>query len=443
MLTSKKRAGVMTHFIRFLFLSICFFPLLFSTPSVGETVWVFRLQGAINPTSTAYIERMITDAGEQGVHCLVMELDTPGGLVTSTRQITRAMMASPVPLVVYVAPAGAHAGSAGVFITMAAHVAAMAPGTNIGAASVVNLGGAPADSNQATLMRKMTNDAVAFIRSISEERGRNADWAEKAVREAVSVTANEALDLNVIDVLAPSVDSLLAAIDGRTVDVNGRDMTLTTRDAQVVRMEMPWRIQFLMRITDPSVAYILMTLGMLGLLFELQAPGAIFPGVLGGICILLAFYAMNSLPVNYAGMGLILLAIIFFLLEIKIPSYGALTIGGVISFVLGSVLLFDSDLPFLRLSWEVILAVTATVTAFFVFAVGMGIRAQRRKPATGSEYLVGVSAVSLESFRDGRGQVSCEGEIWNAVSSAAIRKGDALTITRVEGLTLHVMPDSR
>lgn len=400
-------------------------------------VHVITIDGVINPASSEFIRSSIEHAEMENAHCLIIRLDTPGGLMESMRDITQNMLNSPLPVVVYVAPSGAHAGSAGVFITLAAHVAAMAPGTNIGAASVVAMG-MGADSANATMLKKATNDAVAFIRSIAEERGRNAEWAEKAVTEAASVTAAEALELQVIDFVASSLDSLLILMDGKVVKTPADSVKLATREAEKQHIEMPWRFKILNVISDPTIAYILFIIGIYGLFFELYNPGAIFPGVIGAISLILAFYAMNTLPVNYAGILLILLAIVLFLLEIKIPSYGVLTIGGVISFVVGSIMLFDPEVPFVKISWEVIITVTAATVLFFVFAVGMGIRAQKKKTVVGREFLAESSADALEDFSAGKGQVSFEGEIWQAESSEAIRKGDRVKVVKVEGLKLTV-----
>lgn len=398
---------------------------------------IITIDGAINPAASEYLHRELEIAPENGVHCVIIQLDTPGGLVNATREIAKDILGSPVPVVVYVAPSGARAASAGTFITMAGNIAAMAPGTNIGAASVVTMG-MRSDSMSATMMHKVTNDAVAFIKSIAEKRGRNVEWAEKAVTEAASVTASEALKLNVIDLIAPSLDSLLIAIDGKEVETTSGKIKLQTAGAQKLFIEMPLRFKILDKISDPNIAYILFIIGLYGLFFELYNPGAIFPGVVGGICIILAFYAMNTLPVNYAGVLLILLSVILFLLEIKIPSYGALTIGGVISFVLGSVMLYESELPFMKVSWEIIGAVSISTTLFFVFAVGMGIRAQRRKPAIGREHIPDSFGVALDDFENGNGQILHEGEIWQAFSTDEIHQNDRVRILKVENLQMTV-----
>ena len=404
----------------------------------GENVVnIITLDGTINPVASEYIAKSIKQAETDGAHCLVILLDTPGGLVTSMRQITKDMMSATIPVIVYVAPSGARAGSAGVFITLAANIAAMAPGTNIGAASVVTMT-MGADSASSTMMRKMTNDAVAYIRSLAEQRGRNVDWAEKAVTEAASVTATEALNLNVIDFIAPNLDSLLSMVEGKLVETSDDTMRLATRNATTKFIEMPLRYKILDVISDPTIAYILFIIGLYGLFFELYNPGAIFPGVIGGISMILAFYAMNTLPVNYAGVLLILLAIILFLLEIKIPSYGVLTIGGVISFLVGSIMLYDPQTPFVQVSWEVIAVVTIATVVFFVFAVGMGIRAQAKKKVGGREEIMEATAKALEDFQEGSGQVLFDGEIWQASSTDPVQKGEMVKVTHLEGLKMTV-----
>ena len=330
--------------------------LLFSAPSPtfsstgnNESVIVITVSDAITPVTAEYIGKGIDMAADRKAAALVIELDTPGGLDTAMREIIVKMLGSDVPVIVYVSPSGARAASAGVFITLAAHVAAMAPGTNMGAAHPVSLGQGKMDEEMAA---KVTNDAAAYIRSIAEKRGRNADWAEEAVRKSVSVTEKEAVKKKIVDLVAEDLTALLKAIDGREVVTATMRKTLKVADATVKREPMGVRLKFLSIITNPNVAYILMILGFYGLFFELSSPGAIFPGVFGGICLILAFYAFQALPVNYAGLMLIVLAIILFLAEIKVVSYGVLTIGGVISMILGSVMLIDApgDVPYMRIS---------------------------------------------------------------------------------------------
>jgi membrane-bound serine protease (ClpP class) len=338
-----------------------------------------------------------------------------------------------------VAPSGSRAGSAGVFITMAAHIAAMAPGTNIGSAHPVNFGGG-ADSSQ-TMMDKIVNDAVAGIKSVAEKRGRNAEWAEKAVRESVNITETEALEKKVIEYVVPSVDSLLSAVDGREVEVLSGKKTLKTRSARIEKFSMSWRQQVLDILSDPNIAYILMLIGIYGLFFELYKPGSVLPGVIGGICLILALYSFQTLPVNYAGVMLILFAIILFLLEIKIASYGILSIGGIISLVIGSLMLIETDIPFLQISWKVIVGAVITTTLFFLFAIGLGVKALRRKPTTGREGLVGEEGIALTDI-DPAGSVEVHGEIWTAAAGERIGKGQRIVVEAVDlkHLKLQVLP---
>lgn len=402
----------------------------------GE-VHIITIDGVINPVAQEFIENAIEQAEEDSAACLVIEMDTPGGLMASMHMIVKDIMASPVPVVVYVSPSGSRAASAGVFITYAAHVAAMAPGTNIGAASPVAMG-AGADTSDQTMMRKATNDAVAHIRSVAEKRGRNADWAEQAVREAVSITETEALELGVIEYVAPTLDSLLSLIDGLEIETATAIVALKTKDAKRKHIEMSLRLKILNVITDPNIAYILLMIGIYGIFFELYNPGAIFPGVIGAISLILGFYALQTLPVNYAGLLLIVLAVVLFLLEIKIPSYGVLTIGGVVSMLLGSLMLFESPLPFLRVSWKVVVAATAATAAFFIFAIGMALRAQKRKPTIGREALAGLTGTAAENFKNGEGRVLVLGEIWQGESADKIREGDSVRVVKKEGYKVVV-----
>ncbi len=406
-------------------------------------VAVIPVKGVINPVSAKFIVESIGRAEELNAQCLVIELDTPGGLMTSMRQIIERFLNSRIPVVVYVYPKGGRAASAGVFITYAAHIAAMAPSTNIGAAHPVTIGGgapgAPADtSGKSTMMEKITNDAVAYIKTLADKRHRNVEWAEKAVRQSVSVTEKEALRLHIIDLIAPSLDSLLTAIDGRRVGLDGKTVILRTAGARTVRWKMSWRDRLLDKLSDPNIAYIFLLLGMYGLIFELSNPGAILPGVAGVIFLILAFFAMQTLPINYAGLALIIFGIILFIVEIKIPSYGLLTIGGVISMFLGSLMLVQSPYPFMRVSLGVIIPGVLVTALFFIFAVGLGLRAQARKPATGQEGLVGEIGEALTDVGPKGGKVNVHGEIWNAVSTQPIRKGKAIQVEKVERLKVWV-----
>ncbi len=407
-------------------------PLLF-VESAQKEVMVIQVQDVINPVTSEFIEKSIKKANDRAMEALVIMLDTPGGLDTSMRSIIKAINSSDIPVVVYVAPPGARAASAGVFITLAAHVAAMAPGTNIGAAHPVGIGG----KMDKTMVEKVTNDAVAYIRSIAERRGRNADWAEQAVRKSVSITASEAVKLGVIDMVSNNLTDLLKAIDGRKVDTLSGKKTLHTKDAALVREEMGIRLKILAMISNPNVAYILMLLGFYGLFFELTNPGAIFPGVVGGICLILAFYAFQTLPVNYAGLLLIILAIIMFVLEVKITSHGVLTIGGLISMIIGSLMLFESPGPFLKLSIYLILPAALLTALFFSVTVGLALKAWKRKPVTGIEGLVGIEGLAhTDIYKDGMALV--RGEYWQAYSDEPIKKGERIRVESVSGLRIKV-----
>ena len=397
-------------------------------------VATIEIEGVISPVTLRLVGIAIDRAQAERAQALVIQLDTPGGLERSMRAIVQRMMNAEVPVVVYVAPTGARAASAGVFITMAAHVAAMAPATNIGAASPVALGGG-ADK---TMMKKVENDAAAFIRTVALERGRNADWAEKAVREAVAITEREALKLKVIDLVADSVPDLLEKIDGRTIKLPKGTVTLATKGAPVRPIEIGFRDRFLNIITDPNVAYVLMMLGMLGLFFELSNPGVILPGVIGGISLILAFFAFQSLPINYAGLLLILFGIVLLVAEIKIVSHGILAIGGIVSMALGSLMLFDSPEVGFRVSWWVIAPTVGATAGLFLFVVAAGVRALGRPPATGAEGLVGKTATVRERLGP-EGQVMVSGEIWRAVAEGEpLEPGAQVRIVAVDGLTLKV-----
>ena len=424
-------------------MKILIFLLIFFTrifPQDSNVVYLLTFDGVVNPVAADMIHEAIQEADAANSQCLIIEMDTPGGLMKSMQVIVKDILSSPVPVVVYIAPSGSKAGSAGVFITYAANIAAMAPGTNIGAAHPVNFGGGGDTSK--TMMEKITNDAVAFIRSIAEKRHRNADWAEQAVRESASIPASEALKLGVVNVIEPSVDSLLIWLNGREVEVLNGKKTLNTSDARIVNVEISWRYKLLNVISDPNIAYILLLIGMMGIFFELQNPGSILPGVVGGISLILAFYALHTLPVNYAGVLLILLALILFIAEVKVPSYGLLTVGGVISMVLGSIMLFKGSMPFFQISWKVIAFATIVTALFFLFVIGLGIRAQRRKPVTGNEGLLGEVGKAVDDFIKGSGQVSVHGEIWEATSSDKIKKGDEVTVLTVKNLKITVKKNS-
>lgn len=391
------------------------------------------IDGPIGPVTARIIEKAVDASVEDSAEALVIELNTPGGLDESMRIITRRILNSPAPVIVYVSPAGSRAASAGVFITISAHIAAMTPGTNIGAAHPVVMGG----QMDSTMEEKVVNDAAAYMRSIAAKRGRNEKWAEESVRKSVSVTENEALELNVIDLVVTDIRALLDSCDGRKVELPSGERVLNTKEIEVRKAEISIRDQILQVITNPTIAYILLTLGIWGLFFELSNPGAIFPGIVGGICLILAFFALQSLPINYAGLLLMILALILFILEVKIVSHGALTIGGVISMVLGSLLLFESPLPYMRASLVVVITVVAATALFFMLAVGLALRARRRKVTTGGRGLVGEVGVARTALRL-EGDVFIHGEIWKAETDQPIKKGEKVIVTGVEHLTLKV-----
>ncbi len=400
-------------------------------------VVVLDVADAISPGTSEYIAFGIEEAARKKAQLLVIRLDTPGGLVTSTRDIVKSIFGSDVPVAVYVAPGGARAASAGTFITMSAHIAAMAPGTNIGAASPVSGGG---KQIQGDMRKKAMNDVAAFARAVASRTGRNTEWAESAVREAVSVDEAEALRQKVIDLVAADVRSLLLAVHGRKIKLaSGATVTLATRGAAQIVLERSWRQRVLTLLSDPNIAYILMLLGMYGLFFELSNPGAILPGVVGAISLLLALYALKVLPVNYVGLLLMGLAVIMFLLEIQVVSYGGLTIGGIIAMTLGSVMLIDSPDPYLQISLKVILPAVAGTAMFFVWLVGMGFRAQRRRAVSGSEGMLAQSGiVSVSPGGGAPAKIRVRGEIWLADSEEPLQVGDRVRVVSVEGLRLRV-----
>lgn len=412
-----------------------------TAPAIGAAapVVVATYEGVINPVTAEYLHDALAFAETNKAQVLIVQLDTPGGLDTSMRLIVKDFTAASLPVVVFVAPSGGRAASAGVFITMAAHVAAMASGTNIGAAHPVAMGGGEIDK---TMKEKVENDSVAYIKSIAERQGRNAAWAEDAVRKSVSVTEKEALGLKIIDLVAEDLPSLLDKLEGRKVTLGASSVVLHTKGATVQPFPMGWRLELLKALSDPNIAYVLMTLGTIGLLAELYNPGAILPGIVGAISLILAFYSFQSLPVNYAGVLLMLLGIALFILEVSVTSYGLLAIGGVVSMVLGSLMLIKTEAPFLKISWAVIVPVVALAAGFTLFVVGMGIRAMRRKPSTGSEGMVGLVGVAKTTLAP-QGKILVHGELWEAVSDRPLQPGDQAEVTKIEGLKLYVTPAAK
>jgi membrane-bound serine protease (ClpP class) len=458
-----------------------------ATPGAGAaTATVLEINGAIGPATSRYVTKALDAARANGNRIIVLQIDTPGGLDTSMRDIIRAILASPIPVVSYVSPPGARAASAGTYILYASHIAAMAPATNLGAATPVSIGGgdsapspsptgtsprpapdkhgdgdkgrdaapanrpgedqpAPADWPRETtppssaMERKVVNDAVAYIRGLAELRGRNADWAEQAVRGAASLSANAALKQNVIDVVARDVPDLLNQIDGREVHVGNNVVKLATRDLAVENVKPDWRVELLSVITNPTVAYGLLLIGIYGLLFEGYNPGAVFPGVVGAISLLVALFAFQILSVNYAGLALVAVGVGMIVAEFFFPTFGSLGLGGLIAFVVGSLILFDSDIPGMNIGLPVIAAI-ATVGGLVIVAMGwLASRSLHRPVVTGVQAMIGDRAEVLEAF-SGKGRIRYGGEVWNARSASALQAGQAVRITQVDGLTLWVEP---
>lgn len=421
------------------------------------------IEGPIGPAAADFVARSLAKAATSGAPFVIIRLDTPGGLLTSTREIIQSILGSAVPVVCYVAPSGAHAASAGTFILYACHIAAMAPGTNVGAATPVQIGapgmpgpqsddkekqqqenGKDAEKNgdkpaKPDVSDKAVNDAVAYIRSLAQLRGRNAEWAEKAVTEAASLSADDALQLNVIDLEANDRTDLLAKLDGREVTVQGQTRSLDTKDVTVVVSEPDWRTQLLAIITNPNVASILMMIGIYGILLEFYSPGLVGPGVIGAICLLLALYAFHVLPVDYSGLALMILGVALMVAEAFAPSFGILGLGGIAAFVIGSVMLIDSDVPGYGVDWRIVGGVGAAAGATFAILTWAVMRARRRPVVSGLEEMIDSQGPVLH-WSDGEGAVRVHGEVWRARSEATLRPGERIRVRRVDGLTLDVEP---
>jgi membrane-bound serine protease (ClpP class) len=422
-----------------LLLTLALFPAPLRAANGMETVLWVEVEDVIGPISSRYVIDAIAQGEKSGAAAVVLELDTPGGLDTAMRQIIKAILASEVPVCVYVAPEGARAASAGVYISYSAHVAAMAPGTNLGAATPVNLGGGEMDS---TMSHKVINDAAAYIQSLARRRGRNEEWAVKAVHEAVSLPAEEAVEEHVVDFLATGPRDLLEKMDGRIVSVAADSAhVIRTAEAEIEEFSLSFRYRVLSALNNPNVAYLLLLLGFYGLFFELSNPGVILPGVLGGICLILGLFALQSLSLNYAGLLLIIFGVVLFFLETQITSHGILGLGGTASLLAGSLLLIDSPVPYLRVSLKVIVPAVAVTALFFLFAASMAVRAQRRKVVSGREGMVGARGVARTAL-DPHGSVFVSGEHWTATSATGeeIPAGTDVEVVSVDRLSITVRP---
>lgn len=422
------------------------FALLALTPSLSllantptkDSILLIEIAAPINPVLAAFITDVITTANRDNSRAVLIELDTPGGLDTAMRDIIQAQLNSRIPTIVYVAPQGARAASAGALITLAADFAAMAPGTNIGAATPVSIGGGGGEADE-TMMKKVANDAAAYARSLAQKRGRNHEWAEEAVRDGVSISAQEALDLMVIDLIAENREALLQQLNGYKYIRDGEIKIFSSIDVQLITAEMNWRQKILNALSNPSFAYLLMMLGILGIFFEISQPGAIFPGAVGAIAILLALFAFSALPVNYVGILLIIVAFILFVLEANVPSYGMLAIGGIIAMSLGSLMLIDSSEPYLQISRAVIAATVLSCAAFTTFAATMVVKTQKRRSHFGQEGLIGKQGEAVEAIDDTNGRAFVYGEYWSARADRPIAVGERVEVVEVlDGLRIRV-----
>ncbi|CAE6955812.1 COG1030 Membrane-bound serine protease (ClpP class) [Vibrio sp. B1FIG11] len=441
--------------------------LLFASQAIASTVWVLPVKGAIGPALSDYLSREIEEAQQNGVDLVILKMDTPGGLDSSMRDIIHAITTSTVPIATWVGPSGSRAASAGTYILLASHVAAMAEATNLGAATPVALGGAPKqpssdEGNDSTdsqpestekasdevpaktaMEKKVINDARAYIKGLARLHDRNAEWAEKAVSMAASLDATEALELNVIDFIANSPEDLVSTINGIDVKLNGKPFKLALDNPTWVERVPDWRAEMLAVITNPNVAYILMLIGIYGLLLEFYNPGIGLPGVLGGICLLLAMYALQMMPVNYVGLGLLLLGIALMIAEAFNPSFGILGLGGVVAFVLGSIFLMDSDIPGFQIALPLIFGIAIFSVGLIVITVGLLLKIRSKKATTGLENFPGKLAVVSDDFVDGTGRVQLDGALWQAKAEQKLKQGDHVTVVKIKGLTLTVKPSDR
>lgn len=429
-----------------------------ATSTPNSAVFI-SIDGAIGPATRDYFVRSLEKAQQKNARLFIIQINTPGGLDSSMRDIIKEILASNIPVVTYVTPSGARAASAGTYILYASHIAAMSPATNLGAATPVQIGGSsppelPTDTpdktkkngqpqstanNKDAMSRKAVNDAVAYIQGLAELRGRNKEWAEKAVREAASLTATDALKQNVIDLIASDISDLLKQLHGRKIKIQQQEIILDTQGMILESIEPDWRTQLLSIITDPNVAYILMLIGIYGLIFEFSNPGAMIPGTVGAICLLLALFAFQALPINYAGFALIALGIIFMIAEAFVPSFGALGISGVVAFVVGSIILMDTEVPGFGVSLPLIGAFALVSSALFTVVLVMALKARRRPVVSGQEELIGAIGEAQQDFEE-QGYIHLHGESWNAITTSPVRKGQKLKVTKLEGLNLYVEP---
>jgi len=427
-----------------------------ASETAGQLAIVLDMVGPIGPATADFLTGSLEKAAARNAEVVIIRMDTPGGLDASTRDIVKAILNSPVPVATLVTPGGARAASAGTYILYASHIAAMSPATNVGAATPVSIMGGqqpggqeqpgeneedsePATDNIDTMSRKAINDSVAYVRGLADKHGRNADWAELAVREAASITSEEALEIGVIDLIAKDVGDLLAQIHGRTVEVQGRDRVMNTSSLLIEQLEPDWKSELLGVITSPTIAYMLLLIGVYGLFFEGYNPGAIFPGVIGAICLLVALYAFQLLPVNYAGFGLLILGILLMIGEAIAPSFGVLGIGGIISVVIGSIILIDTDVPGFMISRPLIGAIALVSSLGLMAIIGIAMKARQRPVVSGREELLGAEGTALLDFEHD-GNVFVHSERWSAVSGSPLREGQAIVVTGVDGLTLKVRP---
>ncbi|SHE20615.1 NfeD family protein [methanotrophic endosymbiont of Bathymodiolus puteoserpentis (Logatchev)] len=419
-------------------------------PPNPSLVIQLEINGIISPATADYIVRNLKKAIDQQAMAVLILIDTPGGLDISMRQIIQQIIAAPIPVISYVSPSGARAASAGTYILYASHIAAMAPATNLGAATPVQMGGFGKLGNDKTkdkqnkpvsdpMTHKMVNDASAYIRGLAKMHGRNAQWAEQAVRNASSLSATEALKLNVIDLVATDVNNLFQQLQGRKINVSGKELILNTENIELQRIKPDWRSQFLAVITNPSMAYILLMIGIYGLVLEFSHPGSVVPGTVGGICFLLALYALQLLPVNYAGMGLILFGVTLMIVEAFMPTFGILGLGGVIAFVIGSVILMDTDMPGFGIDLGLIAGFALSSAVFFIIALGLILKARHNPVVSGKEQMLDSIGVVLDDFT-GKGMIHIHGENWQAICDQPLHKNEKVIVTAIEGLLLQVIP---